>query len=270
VIRAVASLGMYDHPAQQRANDLLWAAIARALREDGVDGVPDALDRTRDVHALWRDPGLLFGQACGYPLVSEPDLDLRLLALPVYVVAGRGGPTHRSVIVCRGDDPRGSLAAFHRSCAAVNDPRSNTGMNLLRATIARDALPAPFFDTIVRTGSHRESVNAVATARADIAAIDEVTYAALARFEPDLVARLRIIASSPDSPTLPFVTAATTSDDMVRKLRTALGRAIADPALADVRATLFLTGVVPADADALTAIVALETAAVGAGHAALA
>ena len=72
------------------------------------------------------------------------------------------------------------------------------------------------------------------------------------------------------SPTLPFVTAATTSDDMVRKLRTALGRAIADPALADVRATLFLTGVVPADADALAPIVALETAAVGAGHAALA
>ena len=63
MIRAVASLGMYDHPAQHRANDLLWAAIARTLREDGVDGVPDALDRTRDVHALWRDPGLLFGQA---------------------------------------------------------------------------------------------------------------------------------------------------------------------------------------------------------------
>jgi ABC-type phosphate/phosphonate transport system substrate-binding protein len=113
-------------------------------------------------------------------------------------------------------------------------------------------------------------VIAVGTARADIAAIDAVSYAALARFEPDLVARLRFIASSPDSPTLPFVTAATTSDDMVRKVRTALGRAIADPALADVCATLFLTGVVPADADALTPIVALETAAVGAGHAALA
>ena len=74
MIRAVASLGMYDHPAQQRANDLLWAAIARALREEGGDGIPDTLDRTRDVHVLWRDQGLLFGQACGYPLVSEPEI----------------------------------------------------------------------------------------------------------------------------------------------------------------------------------------------------
>ncbi|WP_244655615.1 hypothetical protein [Sphingomonas sp. CFBP 13603] len=50
--RLVASLGMYDHPAQQPANDRIWSAIVRILRKRGVDGVPDVLDRTRHVHDL--------------------------------------------------------------------------------------------------------------------------------------------------------------------------------------------------------------------------
>ena len=257
----IASLGMYDHPAQQVANDRLWSAIAAVLRERGVAEVPARLDRTRDVQAIWRDPALLFGQACGYPLIADPTLDLRVIAFPIY--AGRESG---SVIVARAADPRGSVAAFRDSRAAINDRQSNTGMNLFRATVAPFAGQGAFFAEVVETGAHRASIVAVGTGKADLAAIDRVTYAAIARFEPALVAGLKIVAPSPASPSLPFVTAAGTDAETVTALRSALDHIAADPDLAAVRETLFLAGIIPTEPDALAPISTLEAEAVRAGY----
>ncbi len=258
---------MYDHPAQRAANDRLWAAIARTLRAEGVADVPEALDRSRDVHAHWRDPALLFGQACGYPLIADPTLALRVLALPVYAAPGCVSATHRSMIVARADDPRAALGSFRQSRAAINDRRSNTGMNLLRATIAPVAGEGGFFARVFETGSHRASMIAVGSGHVDIAAIDCVTYAAIARDEPAVTATLRIVVQSPASPTLPFVTAAATNHATVAALRIALDRVMTDPDLADDRARLFLTGAIAADRSALVPIAALEDEAVRAGYA---
>lgn len=262
----IASLGMYDHPAQHDANDRLWTAIVRDLRVQGVARVPDRLDRTQDVHATWRDPGLLFGQACGYPLVADPTLALCVLAVPVYDAPGCVGATHASVVVARVDDSRRSLADFRDGRAAINDRQSNTGMNLFRATLAPIAGDGAFFETVIETGSHRASIVAIGTGEADIAAIDCVTYAAIARFEPVLTSALRIVARSPASPTLPFVTAHATDVETVAALRRALDTAMADPHLAEVRATLFLAGVMPADDTILAPIVALEAGATRSGY----
>ena len=261
---------MYDHPAQQSANDTLWAAIAHHLREQGVEDVPHHLDRTRDMRAIWQDSRLLLGQACGYPLAVDTTLALRVVALPVYGVPGCDGATHTSVLVVRADDERQSLDGFRGAHAAINDAQSNTGMNLFRATLAPVAGPssqdAGFFGEIVETGSHRASIVAVAMGDADIAAIDCVTYAALERFEPDLTTQVRIIERSPASPTLPFVTAASTSAETVIALDLALRRVMADPELADARARLFLTGVTSADETVLGPILALRTGAALAGY----
>ncbi len=273
----VASLGMYDHPAQRDANDRLWSAIAEILRADGVSDVPDRLDRTRDVQTLWHDPTLLFAQACGYPLVADPTLALIPLAFPIYAVPHCEGATHRSVVVARHDDPRGAIGDFRGCRAAMNDRHSNTGMNLFRATIAPIAgsIAEPiegrvsFFDTVVETGAHRASIVAVRAGEADIAAIDAVTHAALARFEPDLVSSLKIVAQSPISPSLPFVTAATTDPTTRTRLQAALRHVVADPALAGIRATLFLTGVEPAHRGSLVPIIRLKDEAALAGYAEL-
>lgn len=264
-----ASLGMYDHPAQGDANDRLWTAIAHRLRAEGLTDVPDRLDRTRDVHATWRDPGLLLGQACGYPLVADPTLALHVLALPDYAAPGCVAAMHSSIVVARIDDARGSLDDFRGGRAAINDRQSNTGMNLFRATVAPIAGRVAFFADVIETGSHRASVVAVGEGRADIAAIDCVTYAALSRFEPGLTAPLRIVAESPPSPTLPFVTAAGTDRATVAILRRTLDAVMADPALDEVRATLFLAGVVAADDAVLATVRALEADAVRAGYAEL-
>ncbi|MES3153044.1 phosphate/phosphite/phosphonate ABC transporter substrate-binding protein [Sphingomonas faeni] len=266
--RLVASLGMYDHPAQQGANDRIWSAIVRILRTRGVEGVPDVLDRARHVHDIWRDPNLLFGQACGYPLVADESLALLVIALPVYDApgSGHGHATHASVLVARANDGRRSLGDYRDTRPAINDPQSNTGMNLFRATLAPIAETRSFFATAVQTGSHRASVVAVVAGDADIAAIDTVSYAALIRHEPDLTAPLKIVARSPASPTLPFVTSATTSIETIAALRLALQQIMTDPHLAEDRAMLGLAAVLTANADALAPIRALEQTAIRFGY----
>ncbi len=266
----IASLGMYDHPAQHAANDALWSAIAQNLRERGVLDAPEHLDRSRHVHAIWRDPNLLLAQACGYPLVVDTTLALRLVALPMYDAPGCSGATHTGMLVARADDERRSLTAFRGARAAVNDPRSNTGMNLFRATIAlaeQGLGQTAFFAERVETGSHRASIVAVGTGSADIAAIDCVTFAAITRYEPALTASLRIVATSPHSPTLPFVTAAANDDRTIAALTAALWQVMADPKLTEVRASLFLAGLASVDADTLEPIAALEAQAVRTGYA---
>src|SRR5579863_7521808 len=91
----VASLGMYDFPWTAAANDALWAALGGRLRAAGV-AAPVGLTRGVDLHALWRSPGLIFGQTCGFPYVTALRASVALIATPVYAFAGCRAAAHRS------------------------------------------------------------------------------------------------------------------------------------------------------------------------------
>lgn len=78
-------------------------------------------------------------------------------------------------------------------------------MNLFRASVAPLAEGKPFFADVVETGGHALSVAAVAEGRSDIAAIDCVSYALLARGAAQLVAATKIVGETPLSPALPFI-----------------------------------------------------------------
>ncbi len=263
--RLIASLGMYDHPRQYWANDAIWNALGRALRRRGIDA-PVALDRTRGVYEIWRDPNLLFGQACGYPLVSDPDLDLRVIGIPVYDAPDCEPGRHLSYIVTRRDDSGAALINYLGRRAAINSTRSNTGFNLFRAAVAGLAHDGRFFGEVIETGSHRASVSALVWGDADIAAIDAVTYAALKRYEPEAMVGLRVLATTPSSPALPFVTARATDEATVAALRAALKEIVADPALADARDALFLNDIWPGSVHRFAALRGLERDAVAAGY----
>ena len=261
-----ASLGMYDHPAQHAANDRLWAEIARILRARGVRDVPPALDRSRPVQDIWRDPKLLLGQVCGYPLARDATLALRVLALPIYDAPGCVGDTHCSFIVARRSDGLAALEDYRSRRAAINSADSNSGMNLFRAAVAEIAGVGAFFESVQQTGSHRASVAAIVTGEADIAAIDAVTFSALASYAPELTRPLNVIARTAPSPTLPFVTSRTTDIETVAALQIALAQALADPGLATARDALFLKGATPAGIDRFAPLLQLERDAALAGY----
>src|ERR1700722_14027389 len=167
----IAILPMYDFPWTAAANDALWAAISARLAEAGVRA-STKLPRDGDLAALWRDPGLIFGQTCGYPYVTGLKNMVTLIAAPEYSFPGCEGASHRSFIIRRASDSRRGLREFRGATAALNAYDSNTGMNLFRAMIAPIAGGAAFFSSIVVTGSHEASVAALDNGQAALASID--------------------------------------------------------------------------------------------------
>lgn len=69
---AVVTLGMYDPPYLNEAQDVLWAALRRALVDQGIERalgpLPQSLDRQRAISDALADPRLALGHTCGYPL----------------------------------------------------------------------------------------------------------------------------------------------------------------------------------------------------------
>jgi len=260
----IAILPMYDFPWTAEANDALWAATAARLDEAGVEA-PKALTRGGEHAAQWLSPRLVFGQTCGYPFVTRLKDTVALIAAPTYAFPGCEEASHRSFIIRRAGDSRRGLAEFRGAAAALNADDSNTGMNLFRAALAPLAAGAPFFRAIVVTGSHEASLAAVAEGRADLAAVDCVSFALLRRGREELVERVAIVAESPRSPSLPFIASGSLGARATAAVRDALFAALADPDLAGARATLGLKGarlVTPADYECVAEI-EREAAAMG-------
>ncbi len=144
----IAVLPMYDFAWVSAANDRLWAAVSARLTQAGVQA-PARLTRGGDLAAQWRNPELVFGQTCGYPYVTALKDAVALIAAPEYSFPGCEGAAHRSFIIRGASDPRRDLREFRGATAALNAADSNTGMNLFRAAIAPVAGGAPFFGAVI-------------------------------------------------------------------------------------------------------------------------
>jgi ABC-type phosphate/phosphonate transport system substrate-binding protein len=70
-----------------------------------------------------------------------------------------------------------------------------------------------------------------------------VTFAHLRRLYPALADQVRVLCWTPLSPSLPFVTARSTSEETLNALRAALTAVVKAPALRAVRERLFLENV---------------------------
>lgn len=239
-IGRVASLPMYD--ADPTAVEAWWHGIALALAAEGVRDVPPALVWPTDLDAHWRDPRLLLSQTCGYPLVTTLRDEVQVVGAFRYTAPGCAGINYRSHLVARGDDAD-TLGAFRGRRAAVNSLDSHSGSNALRGvcgSLVTDG--TSFTEDWVVTGSHRGSLDALRSCRADFAAIDCITWAGLQRHRPEALLGLRTIGSTPAAAGPPLVTAASTAADELSALRAALEAACRNPALAEVREALFIGG----------------------------
>jgi ABC-type phosphate/phosphonate transport system substrate-binding protein len=257
---------MYDFPPLHAVTDEFWSAIAARLRTAGIPDVPSALTRDMGHIETWRDPRLLFGQACQYPLAKSWHEAVRLVAIPAYAAPGCEGSRYRSAIIVRASDPAGRLADLRGRRCAVNERDSNSGSNLLRAAIAPLADGGRFFASVELTGAHLASAASVASGAADVAAIDCVSYAHIERLHPQLAAGLRILDWTASSPGLPYITARATDPITFSAMRSALGEVHSDPALAAVRAALLQSGIDFAIDESYLEVLRLEAEALARGY----
>lgn len=247
----LASLAMYiSPPAVEEATAALWNFLRDTLRVEGVDGVPEALDAQVRYDEAWLHPDLLLAQTCGYPYVKHLRGKIRLVATPIYGHPGCDGPDKCSFIIVRKGTEARSLEELRGAKAAINEPDSNSGVNLFRASVAPLARNGRFFSSVFETGGHRNSIDAVTAGIADVAAIDCVTYGNTLRFDPERLSGVRVLAETVKGPGLPFITRASATDTEIALLRRALEKAVAEPALAEACDALSLKGfAVLSDAD---------------------
>ena len=213
------ALPMYAlHPPATRA---LMQAVVTLLAQHDTEAQPVWPD---DLLVHWRDDRLLLSQTCGYPLVSQLPA-VQLVGTFHYQAAGCSGRDYRSWLVAR--DKQATLADFNGQRAVANSTDSQSGYNALRFVAARQGVS---FSQLLLSGGHRQSLAALRDSQADIAAIDCVSWALLARYAPDELRGLHIIGETPAAPGLPLITAASTSAARLATLRTALHQLVSDPA----------------------------------------
>jgi ABC-type phosphate/phosphonate transport system substrate-binding protein len=235
VLRKTSMVGNIAFPMYD-VNRIATDALAKAVQLR----FPDShFQRQTELLGHWQDDNLLLSQTCGYPLVTQL-LDVQVVGCFHYTAQGCEGRNYRSLIVVREADKNKALADFHGRIAACNSPDSQSGYHALRHHLAHNDT---FFRSIVWSGSHRQSLNAVQNGTADMAAVDCVTLALLTRYEPQTLVGLSIVGETELTPGLPLITSRHTSAQTLEALREALKDIAGDEKIAD---PLLISGFSPA------------------------
>ncbi len=175
---------------------------------------------------LWFEPDLLVSQACGLDLFLSA-APIEPVASPVFDLDCEPGMYFSHIV--------GNVDG---RVAAVNSLSSRSGCSALLSTCSPSS--------VLVTGSHLASLEAIRTGRADLAAIDAVTWRIIARDEPEKIAGISIVARSGDAPSPPFVVRRGTDRDVVLQ---ALRRALGSPESNDAKEALVMKGIIPAQRD---------------------
>jgi ABC-type phosphate/phosphonate transport system substrate-binding protein len=243
-VTPTASLPMYNLPEMRPANALFWRAMRKLLAARGLRDLPETLSFDRPPVPDRIGPAVLFSQTCGYPLETIFFGQAIRLGTPSYDVPGCDGPTHCGLFVVPADSSAEELSDLAGGVFLLNSRHSNSGMNLPRRALAEIARGRPYFSRVIETGSQPGNLDRIARGEGDLTSVDCVTYAFWRRFRPQTAEHVRVLAHTPPSPAIPFVTSVETSAATVALLRDALRRVAREPHYAAVRAGLTLSDIV--------------------------
>ena len=262
----IALLPMYDIPPLRAATDDWWQGLAKHCRAAGLRNLPDRLIRLDDFMALWLSPDLLFGQTCGYPLTHALKDQVALVATPVYANSGAPGPYYCSQILVREEDSAASLADLRGRRAVINGYDSQSGFNVLRHAVAPLAEEGRFFSDVVVSGGHLHSMAYLREGKAEVCAIDSVTYHLWRRSDPSVVAGLRVLGQSAAAPNLPYISRGSIPEEDLARLRQGLFTALEDPDFKAARQALMIEGAEVLSLQAYDSILEMEGEAGACGY----
>jgi ABC-type phosphate/phosphonate transport system substrate-binding protein len=260
------SLPMYNLPEMRAVNARFWETLRGLLIEVGFRYLPESLTFDRPPVPERIGHEILFSQTCGYPLETIFSGQAIRLGTPCYAAPGCEGPTHCGLFVV----PAGSVARELRDLRGgvflLNNRHSNSGMNLPRRALADIADGKPFFAEVVETGSQPGNLDRIARGAADATAVDNVTFAFWSRYRPSASRQVRVLAPTPPSPAIPFVTSVATPPETVEILRTALRTLVHDARYEAALAGLLLTDIVDLPESAYRALLDYEREAGDLGY----
>ena len=204
----IAHLPMYDVPANRAAHRRLWQSL-----QDHLPNAPNFTPPSEDFMVDWLNPELYLSQTCSLPYRAALHGQVQLIATPDNQIPNCPPGFYCSVLLARqGAVP--NLAA-NDFTLAYNEPLSQSGWAAPQSIGLTGA-------TALQTGGHAASARAVLEGRADLAAVDALTWHFLTR-DWDKAAGLVVCATTPATPTLPYITALSQN---AAALREALRQAI--------------------------------------------
>ncbi|QPF95110.1 PhnD/SsuA/transferrin family substrate-binding protein [Bradyrhizobium commune] len=260
---------MYNLPEMAARNAAFWEALSKEVQGPKLATFPSNLVFSRPVVPDAIGPEILFTQTCGYPLRTIYSGQFAFLGVPTYDFPGCGPSTHRAFVIVGKESPYRAIEDLRGARFALNSIHSNSGMNLPRILLARHGIKAPFFGAVVVTRSHTESIRQVQAGHFDAASIDCVTYGFFKELCPEKVSGIRVLAETPESPAIPFVTSIATPSDQAEKLRSALFRLVNDPIYRPVLGGLHIKTITAVDPVDYERVIAYEREAAERGYAEL-
>ena len=239
----IASLAMYPFDELRPHWNHLWEGVRARLPFDAP-----ALEWQLSPDEASRRDDLLLGQTCGWPLVADLAGRVRLVGTFDCDVEGAVDGTYYSLLVSNRDEPVADILRRPGLRVAANSVDSLSGWISLVSVANAHAVK---LDAVEWTGAHAVSVVALREGRADLAAIDSVTWTHLDQ------TGLSVVGRGPRIPCLPLVTAGSSTDTVVGELRRALAAAVSDPEMTASRAALRIRGFLDRELDAYEGVLAL-------------
>ncbi|HEY3180481.1 MAG TPA: PhnD/SsuA/transferrin family substrate-binding protein [Casimicrobiaceae bacterium] len=195
---------------------------------------------------LWRRDDLGCALMCGFPWAtwSSPrerpvPLAVPILAPPIF----EDRPIYWTDIVVRADSPFASAGDLAGARFAFTVEDSQSGYQAPRRFFAERARAAGerlFRAAVGPLYTPRRVVEAIIGGDADAGPLDAWWHALLRRHEPEIAARLRVVATTPPAPIPLFVSAAAMPDAEKDRLSAAFEKISNARELADIRDALLL------------------------------
>jgi len=170
-----------------------------------------------EVNEMLRNGAVQFALVCtGAFIVGDADFGLDIVVVPRYL----GKMEYYSLIIVGKDSPIRDITDLEGKRIALSDPLSNSGyfypMFLIRG-MGKD--PNRFFNRMLFTYSHDNSMRAVLEGIADVAAVDSLIFDYEIARDERLGSALRVIHRSPPFGINPIVASRRTPRSLVENVR---------------------------------------------------
>ena len=191
--------------------------------------------------------GFAVGQICGITFANAPAGQLRYLATFVADAPTVPAGHYNSILVTPRENGLSTPADFDpaRHKVVINETSSFSGNLTFAAHMAAEYNTG--LGTPLASGAHLKSIGMVARGKADLAAIDRISFALARHTVPEDVAGVTVIGETASHPGVPFVADASLPEDVITRLQTEILAFREDPAWAEMHSILGLSDITVLD-----------------------
>ncbi len=194
---------------------------------------------------LWRRPELGCVLMCGYPIALGL-ADVVPIAAPVPRAPWAAGQAlYRSDLIVRRDAPYRRLEDTFGARAGWTVAHSHSGFNAFRHHLLAYRTPERprlYQEMVGNLVTARAVLDGVREGRIDVGPLDAYWHQLIARYQPELTAGIRVLASTAVAPMPAFVAAASAPPELITRLQAAFAAAASRPWFGALGDRLLLDG----------------------------